>query len=136
MSNIVKTVQALKALGLNVETGKSPYFTPGQLEKVSGVRQVSNGCRIIREDKPPFSMFKVQRFYKEDGKTLEGMQFTGYRDSLYQQNITREKMLKKQNKIRQLQKSIIEDQTILQELKGANLSKQIYSPTDLPKYFD
>ena len=48
--NTKETLIGLQCLGLDLETGKSTEISVKELEDLTGIRQVSNGSRIIRRD--------------------------------------------------------------------------------------
>ena len=47
-------------LGLDLTTGTSPEVSIKVLEAHSGIRQTSNGSRIIRRDSKVFSLFNIK----------------------------------------------------------------------------
>lgn len=94
INRIKETMVALQALGLNVETGVSPLIQMKDIEEYSGLRQVSNGSRIIRDDNHPFSCFKIDRITGEDGKSIQALQFQGFRDAKYQREVLVEGLTK------------------------------------------
>ena len=78
--NTKETLIGLQCLGLDLETGKSTEIFVKELEDLTGVRQVSNGSRIIRRDCPTFSKFKYQISYGVNGEVISYI-FNGYKDS-------------------------------------------------------
>jgi hypothetical protein len=78
--NIRKTLLSLQCLGLNLNTGVSCIITLSSLEAMTGIRQNSNGSRIIRRDCKLFSKFKIEYFYSEKGE-VAGYKFNGYKTS-------------------------------------------------------
>lgn len=78
--NTKETLIGLQCLGLDLETGKSPEILVKELEDLTGIRQVSNGSRIIRRDCATFSKFKYQISYGVNGEVISYI-FNGYKDS-------------------------------------------------------
>lgn len=78
--NTKETLIGLQCLGLDLETGKSPEILVKELEDLTGIRQVSNGSRIIRRDCATFSKFKYQIYYGVNGEVIS-YTFNGYKDS-------------------------------------------------------
>ena len=78
--NTKETLIGLQCLGLDLETGKSTEILVKELEDLTGIRQVSNGSRIIRRDCAAFSKFKYQISYGVNGEVIS-YTFTGYKDS-------------------------------------------------------
>lgn len=79
--NVIKTLKALIELGLDVKTGESPKIFMKNLEHHSGLRQTSNGSRIIRRDSEVFGMFNIAWNYSEDDGKLLSVTFNGYKTS-------------------------------------------------------
>ena len=75
-----ETLIGLQCLGLDLETGKSTEILVKELEDLTGIRQVSNGSRIIRRDCATFSKFKYQISYGVNGEVISYV-FNGYKDS-------------------------------------------------------
>ena len=75
-----ETLIGLQCLGLDLETGKSTEILVKELEDLTGIRQVSNGSRIIRRDCAAFSKFKYQISYGVNGEVISYI-FNGYKDS-------------------------------------------------------
>ena len=75
-----ETLIGLQCLGLDLETGKSTEILVKELEDLTGIRQVSNGSRIIRRDCATFSKFKYQISYGVNGEVISYI-FNGYKDS-------------------------------------------------------
>ena len=48
--NTKETLIGLQCLGLDLETGKSTEILVKELEDLTGIRQVSNGSKVIRRD--------------------------------------------------------------------------------------
>ena len=78
--NTKETLIGLQCLGLDLETGKSKEILVKELEDLTGIRQVSNGSRIIRRDCTTFSKFKYQISYGVNGEVIS-YTFNGYKDS-------------------------------------------------------
>ena len=78
--NTKETLIGLQCLGLDLETGKSTEILVKELEDLTGIRQVSNGSRIIRRDCATFSKFKYQIYYVVNGEVIS-YTFNGYKDS-------------------------------------------------------
>ena len=78
--NTKETLIGLQCLGLDLETGKSAEILVKELEDLTGIRQVSNGSRIIRRDCATFSKFKYQISYGVNGEVISYI-FNGYKDS-------------------------------------------------------
>ena len=103
--NTKETLIGLQCLGLDLETGKSTEIFVSELEDLTGIRQVSNGSKIIRRDCPTFSKFKYHISYGVNGEVIS-YTFNGYKDSTdliseYSQDILRLK-----DKIKDLYESI------------------------------
>lgn len=134
MKNVnAKTLKALKSLGLLVESGYSPAISLVSIEKKSGLRQVSNGAKVIREDAYPFNCFKIERQYAENG-SLEAVKFNGYRDVAYEKSVIQANIKKKQEKINALMKLISEEQDNLDYLESCEEGNKIYSIKDIESY--
>ena len=78
--NTKETLIGLQCLGLDLETGNSTEILVKELEDLTGIRQVSNGSRIIRRDCATFSKFKYQISYGVNGEVIS-YTFNGYKDS-------------------------------------------------------
>lgn len=78
--NTKETLIGLQCLGLDLETGKSTEILVKEIEDLTGIRQVSNGSRIIRRDCATFSKFKYQISYGVNGEVISYI-FNGYKDS-------------------------------------------------------
>ena len=78
--NTKETLIGLQCLSLDLETGKSTEILVKELEDLTGIRQVSNGSRIIRRDCATFSKFKYQISYGVNGEVIS-YTFNGYKDS-------------------------------------------------------
>ena len=78
--NTKETLIGLQCLGLDLETGKSAEILVKELEDLTGIRQVSNGSRVIRRDCATFSKFKYQISYGVNGEVIS-YTFNGYKDS-------------------------------------------------------
>ena len=113
--NTRKTLTALECLGLNLGTGCSPFIDVNCLEKISGVRQVSNGSKIIRRDSDVFSKFVYSVISGENGEIV-GYEFAGYKTSNGVVSEVSADILRLKEKINNLH-SIIEDkETYVSEL--------------------
>ena len=78
--NTKETLIGLQCLGLDLETGKSTEILVKELEDLTGIRQVSNGSRIIRRECGTISKFKYQISYGVNGEVIS-YTFNGYKDS-------------------------------------------------------
>ena len=78
--NTKETLIGLQCLGLDLETGKSTEILVKELEDLTGIRQVSNGSKIIRRDCPVFSKFNFHMNYGDNGEILS-YTFNGYKNS-------------------------------------------------------
>lgn len=78
--NTKETLIGLQCLGLDLETGKSTEILVKELEDLTGIRQVSNGSKIIRRDCLTFSKFKYAISYGVNGEVIS-YTFNGYKDS-------------------------------------------------------
>ncbi len=78
--NTKETLIALQCLGLDLETGKSTEIFVKELEDLTGIRQVSNGSKVIRRDCPTFSKFKYEISYGVNGEVIS-YTFKGYKNS-------------------------------------------------------
>lgn len=78
-SNEKLTLRALVDLGFNINTGKSGVITIPILEQHSGVRQTSNGSRIIRRDSRVFGLFNISWEYCQLKGDLKSVRFLGYK---------------------------------------------------------
>lgn len=70
---------ALVELGLDLTTGESPEVSIKVLEAHSGIRQTSNGSRIIRRDSKVFSLFNIKWDYEIRTGNLLSVTFLGYK---------------------------------------------------------
>ena len=68
--NTKETLIGLQCLGLDLESGISTEICVKELEDLTGIRQVSNGSKIIRRDCPTFSKFKYIISYGVNGEVL------------------------------------------------------------------
>lgn len=78
--NTKETLIGLQCLGLDLESGISTEISVQELEDLTGIRQVSNGSKIIRRDCPTFSKFKYIISYGVNGEVIS-YTFLGYKDS-------------------------------------------------------
>ena len=78
--NTKETLIGLQCLGLDLETGKSTEIFVKELEDLTGIRQVSNGSKVIRRDCPTFSKFKYEISYGVNGEVIS-YTFKGYKNS-------------------------------------------------------
>ena len=77
--NQTTTLRALVELGLDLTTGASPEVSIKVLEAHSGIRQTSNGSRIIRRDSKVFSLFNIKWDYEISSGNLLNITFLGYK---------------------------------------------------------
>ena len=103
--NTKETLIGLQCLGLDLETGKSTEILVKELEDLTGIRQVSNGSKIIRRDYPTFSKFKYQISYGVNGEVIS-YTFNGYKDSSDLITDHSQDILRLKDKIKSLQESI------------------------------
>ena len=103
--NTKETLIGLQCLGLDLETGKSTEIFVKELEDLTGIRQVSNGSKIIRRDCPTFSKFKYQISYGVNGEVIS-YTFNGYKDSSDLITEHSQDILRLKDKIKSLQESI------------------------------
>jgi hypothetical protein len=113
-SNTRKTLTYLQCLGLDLNTGASGVIYLNDLERVTGLRQNSNGSRIIRRDCPVFSKFKIDFLYSEEGEVV-AYKFCGYKDSNDLLTEAASNILKYKQKIESLQ-ALIENATYQAEV--------------------
>lgn len=113
MLNAKLTMKALVKNTLDIRTGKSKYTTIKDLEKSTGLRQVSNGGKIIRDDNLPFNKFNIQRDYDPDTRQMVGVTFNGYRTVGDQRKVVAARIQTRKSKIESLEKLLKED---IQEL--------------------
>ena len=103
--NTKETLIGLQCLGLDLETGKSTEIFVSELEDLTGIRQVSNGSKIIRRDCPTFSKFKYYISYGVNGEVIS-YTFNGYKDSTDLISEHSQDILRLKDKIKSLQESI------------------------------
>ena len=103
--NTKESLIGLQCLGLDLETGKSTEIFVKELEDLTGIRQVSNGSKIIRRDCPTFSKFKYQISYGVNGEVIS-YTFNGYKDSSDLITEHSQDILRLKDKIKSLQESI------------------------------
>ena len=103
--NTKETLIGLQCLGLDLETGKSTEIFVSELEDLTGIRQVSNGSKIIRRDCPTFSKFKYEISYGVNGEVIS-YTFNGYKDSTDLISEHSQDILRLKDKIKSLQESI------------------------------
>ena len=103
--NTKETLIGLQCLGLDLETGKSTEILVKELEDLTGIRQVSNGSRIIRRDCATFSKFKYQISYGVNGEVISYI-FNGYKDSSDLITEHSQDILRLKDKIKSLYESI------------------------------
>ncbi len=117
-NNTSKTLTYLQCLGLDLNEGISPIICLRDLEKTSGLRQNSNGSRIIRRDCPVFSKFKIDFLYSEEGEVV-AYKFCGYKDSNDLLTEAASDILKYKQKIERLQVLIeTKSQQVVEILRG------------------
>lgn len=103
--NTKETLIGLQCLGLDLETGKSTEILVKELEDLTGIRQVSNGSRIIRRDCATFSKFKYQISYGVNGEVISYI-FNGYKDSSDLITENSQNILRLKDKIKHLYENI------------------------------
>lgn len=103
--NTKETLIGLQCLGLDLESGISTEISVKELEALTGIRQVSNGSRIIRRDCPIFSKFKYNVSYGVNGEILS-YSFMGYKDSNDLLTEHSQDILRLKEKIKSLYESI------------------------------
>ena len=103
--NTKETLIGLQCLGLDLETGKSTEILVKELEDLTGIRQVSNGSRIIRRDCATFSKFKYQISYGVNGEVISYI-FNGYKDSSDLITENSQDILRLKDKIKHLYENI------------------------------
>ena len=77
--NVKETLIGLQLLGLNLDTGKSPTIFVKDLERLTNIRQVSNGSKIVRKDCKTFSKFNYSINYGQNGEVVSYL-FNGYKN--------------------------------------------------------
>ena len=103
--NTKETLIGLQCLGLDLETGKSTEILVKELEDLTGIRQVSNGSKVIRRDCPTFSKFKYEISYGVNGEVIS-YTFKGYKSSIDLITQHSQDILRLKDKIKSLQESI------------------------------
>lgn len=103
--NTKETLIGLQCLGLDLETGKSTEILVKELEDLTGIRQVSNGSKVIRRDCPTFSKFKYEISYGVNGEVIS-YTFKGYKSSSDLIRQHSQDILRLKDKIKSLQQSI------------------------------
>lgn len=103
--NTKETLIGLQCLGLDLETGKSTEILVKELEYLTGIRQVSNGSKIVRRDCPTFSKFKYEISYGVNGEVIS-YKFNGYKSSNDLVTQHSQDILRLKDKIKSLQESI------------------------------
>lgn len=103
--NTKETLIGLQCLGLDLETGKSTEIFVKELEDLTGIRQVSNGSKVIRRDCPTFSKFKYEISYGVNGEVIS-YTFKGYKSSSDLITQHSQDILRLKDKIKSLQESI------------------------------
>ena len=103
--NTKETLIGLQCLGLDLENGISTEICVKELEDLTGIRQVSNGSKIIRRDCPTFSKFKYIISYGVNGEVIS-YTFLGYKDSSDLLTEHSQDILRLKEKIKSLYESI------------------------------
>ena len=103
--NTKETLIGLQWLGLDLETGKSTEIFVKELEDLTGIRQVSDGSKVIRRDCPTLSKFKYQISYGVNGEVIS-YTFNGYKDSSDLITEHSQDILRLKEKIKSLYESI------------------------------
>ena len=102
---LISNLKTPPALGLDLETGKSTEIFVKELEDLTGIRQVSNGSKVIRRDCPTFSKFKYEISYGVNGEVIS-YTFKGYKSSSDLITQHSQDILRLKDKIKSLQESI------------------------------
>lgn len=97
------TIKSLVELGFDVKTGVSDEISMKVLEQHSGVRQVSNGSKIIRRDSRVFGLFNISWNYCTDTGSLLTVRFCGYKTSKDVEQSLQEEVSRLHNKIKNLE---------------------------------
>ena len=103
--NTKETLIGLQCLGLDLENGISTEILVKELEDLTGIRQVSNGSKVIRRDCPTFSKFKYEISYGVNGEVIS-YTFKGYKNSSDLITEHSQDILRLKDKIKSLQESI------------------------------
>ena len=103
---------------LDLNNGKSVQVSMNHLEKITGLRQVSNGGKIIRDDAMPFDKFQIERHYDPETLSLTSVTFNGYRTVGYQRGVVSSRIKRRKEKVEALQKLIQDDVGELLNLYG------------------
>lgn len=132
-------MKALMNSGMDLKSGKSKTVTMKDLEKITGLRQVSNGGKIIRDDAIPFNKFQIERHYDPSNLTLEAVTFKGYRTVGYERKVIAERIQRRKEKIEAMQKLVEEDMYALLNLYDKVVAygenHQLFSENDIGQVF-
>lgn len=120
-SNEKLTLRALVDLGFNVNTGRSDVITISVLEKHSGIRQTSNGSRIIRRDSHVFGLFNISWKYCPIKGDLKRVQFLGYKTAYDVEKSLKEEKDRLENKISSLEEQLFSTEKALSWVEGNGL---------------
>lgn len=112
-SNEKLTLRALVDLGFNISTGRSDVITIPVLEKHSGIRQTSNGSRIIRRDSRVFGLFNISWNYCLIKGDLKSVQFLGYKTAYDVEKSLKEEKDRLENKISSLEEQLFSTEKAL-----------------------
>lgn len=132
-SNLKRTIDGLTLLGLDLHSGTSPFISIKALENITGVRQQSNGLRIIRQDVPPFNMFNHERYLDKDTQEVLCVRFYGYKTAGDEVNKSEESVAKMKEKIKNLQNKISTTEAYLNHMRIMPVAHRIFSKTDVDK---
>ena len=116
------TLRALVELGLDLNTGTSPEISIKVLEKHSGVRQTSNGSRIIRRDSRVFSLFNIKWDYSESSADLVSVTFLGYKTANDVRDQLKEDAQRYKDKIYRFQKLLYDTERFISWTESSDIS--------------
>lgn len=122
--NIKITLQSLIELGLDISSGISPEIYIITLEKHSGLRQTSNGSRIIRRDSTIFGLFNIDWKYSPTDGRLISVTFNGYKTREDIENNLQDEIGRLQSKVESLNEKIRDNNLLLDWVatNGSDLS--------------
>lgn len=116
------TLRALVELGLDLNTGTSPEISIKVLEKHSGVRQTSNGSRIIRRDSRVFSLFNIKWDYSKSSADLVSVTFLGYKTANDVRDQLKEDAQRYKDKIYRFQKLLYDTERFISWTESSDIS--------------
>lgn len=97
------TLRALVELGFDIKSGTSDTIFMKVLEQHSGIRQVSNGSKVIRRDSRVFGLFNISWNYCIITGGLLSIKFCGYKTAKDIEQSLKEEVTRLQNKIDNLE---------------------------------